>query len=33
MKQEFLLGIGGIQLLNKLGIKKDVYHMNEGTPP
>ena len=30
MKQEFLLGIGGIQLLNKLGIKKDVYHMNEG---
>ncbi|MBP6176442.1 MAG: alpha-glucan family phosphorylase [Fermentimonas sp.] len=30
MKQEFLLGIGGILLLNKLGIKKDVYHMNEG---
>ena len=30
MKQEFLLGIGGILLLKKLGIKKDVYHMNEG---
>ncbi|WP_418892901.1 alpha-glucan family phosphorylase [Limibacterium fermenti] len=30
MKQELLLGVGGILLLNKLGIKKDVYHMNEG---
>ena len=30
MKQEFLLGIGGILLLKKLGIYKDVYHMNEG---
>ena len=30
MKQEYLLGIGGVQLLTKLGIKKDVYHMNEG---
>ncbi len=30
MKQEYLLGIGGILLLNKLGIKKDVYHCNEG---
>jgi starch phosphorylase len=30
MKQEFLLGIGGILMLRKLGIKKDVYHMNEG---
>lgn len=30
MKQEYLLGIGGILLLNKLGIQKDVYHMNEG---
>lgn len=30
MKQEYLLGIGGIHLLNKLGIKKDVYHCNEG---
>lgn len=30
LKQEVLLGIGGIQLLNKLGIKKQVYHCNEG---
>ncbi len=30
MKQEFLLGIGGTLLLNRLGIKQDVYHMNEG---
>ena len=30
MKQEFLLGVGGMLLLKKLGIKKDVYHMNEG---
>ncbi len=30
MKQEFMLGIGGMLLLKKLGIKKDVYHMNEG---
>ncbi|MDR3267299.1 MAG: alpha-glucan family phosphorylase [Tannerella sp.] len=30
MKQEYLLGIGGILLLNKLGIKKQVFHCNEG---
>ncbi len=30
MKQEFLLGIGGILALKKLGIKKEVYHCNEG---
>lgn len=30
MKQEYLLGVGGIQLLNALGIKKEVYHCNEG---
>ncbi len=30
LKQEMLLGVGGVRLLNKLGIKKDVYHMNEG---
>ena len=30
MRQEYLLGIGGITLLNKLGIKKQVYHCNEG---
>ncbi|MDR1336251.1 MAG: alpha-glucan family phosphorylase [Tannerella sp.] len=30
MKQEYLLGIGGILLLNRLGIRKQVYHCNEG---
>ncbi len=30
LKQEILLGIGGILLLKKLGIKKDIYHCNEG---
>lgn len=30
LKQEYLLGIGGVLLLNKLGIKKDIYHLNEG---
>lgn len=30
LKQEYLLGMGGVQLLTKLGITKDVYHMNEG---
>ncbi|MCL2651089.1 MAG: alpha-glucan family phosphorylase [Candidatus Azobacteroides sp.] len=30
IKQEYLLGIGGILMLNKLGIKKQVYHCNEG---
>ena len=30
LKQEILLGIGGVLLLEKLGIKKDVYHCNEG---
>src|SRR5574344_2116356 len=30
LKQEILLGIGGILMLKKLGISKDVYHCNEG---
>ena len=30
LKQEILLGIGGVQMLKKLGIKKDIYHCNEG---
>ena len=30
IKQEYLLGIGGMLALNKLRIKKDVYHCNEG---
>ncbi len=29
-KQEFLLGIGGIRILDALGIHPDVYHCNEG---
>ncbi len=30
MKQEYLLGVGGVMMLNKLGIKTDLYHCNEG---
>ena len=30
LKQEILLGIGGMLTLKKLGIKKEVYHCNEG---
>ena len=30
MKQEILLGVGGILALKKLGIEKEVYHCNEG---
>ena len=30
LKQEILLGIGGILTLKALGIKKDIYHCNEG---
>lgn len=30
LKQEILLGIGGIYALNALGIEKDIYHCNEG---
>ncbi|MDR0560370.1 MAG: alpha-glucan family phosphorylase [Prevotellaceae bacterium] len=30
LKQEILLGVGGIRLLEKLGIEADVYHCNEG---
>lgn len=30
LKQEILLGIGGIRLLNTLNIKPDLYHCNEG---
>ncbi|GEM_PF-140 len=29
-KQEFLLGIGGIRLLDALGLKPDIHHCNEG---
>lgn len=30
LKQEILLGIGGIRALRKLGIRNQVYHCNEG---
>jgi len=30
LKQEMVLGIAGVRLLTKLGIKKEVYHINEG---
>lgn len=30
LKQELLLGIGGVRMLKKLGINPDVYHLNEG---
>ncbi len=30
LKQEILLGIGGTLMLKKLGIKKQLYHCNEG---
>ena len=30
LKQEYLLGIGGVLMLQKLGIKKEIYHCNEG---
>lgn len=30
LKQEILIGIGGMLTLKKLGIKKEIYHCNEG---
>jgi len=30
IRQEILLGIGGVRLLRALGIEADIYHMNEG---
>ncbi len=30
LKQELLLGVGGIRALRTLGIKPDIYHSNEG---
>lgn len=30
IKQEYLLGIGGVLMLKKLGINNDLYHCNEG---
>jgi len=30
LKQEILLGIGGIRMLEAMGLKPDIYHSNEG---
>ena len=30
IKQEYLLGIGGVLMLKKLGVNSDLYHCNEG---
>jgi starch phosphorylase len=30
IKQEYLLGIGGVLMLKRLGIKNQIYHCNEG---
>ena len=30
LKQELILGVGGIRVLAKMNIRKDVYHLNEG---
>lgn len=30
LKQEILLGIGGVKALNAMGIESDIYHCNEG---
>src|SRR5213075_3521725 len=30
MRQEIMLGIGGVNALSALGIEPDVFHMNEG---
>jgi starch phosphorylase len=32
IKQQLILGIGGIKLLHQLGIHPSIYHVNEGRP-
>jgi glucan phosphorylase len=32
LKQQLILGIGGVKLLEKLGLHPKVYHLNEGRP-
>ena len=32
LKQQIILGLGGVKLLTALGISPEVYHMNEGRP-
>lgn len=31
-RQQLVLGVGGVMLLEALGIKPDIYHLNEGRP-
>src|SRR5206468_8552521 len=33
IRQEIVLGIGGVNALNALGIQREVFPMNEGQPP
>ena len=33
LKQELILGLGGIRLLQALGFHIHTHHLNEGTPP
>lgn len=30
LKQEIVLGIGGVRMLTQLGVRPDIYHINEG---
>ena len=30
LKQELILGIGGVRILEKVGVRPSIYHMNEG---
>jgi starch phosphorylase len=32
IRQQILLGLGGVKLLNQLGVKPKLYHINEGRP-
>lgn len=32
LRQQMILGIGGVKILNALGIKPKLYHLNEGRP-
>jgi alpha-glucan phosphorylase-like protein len=32
LKQQIILGVGGVKLLTTLGIQPKIYHMNEGRP-
>ena len=32
IRQQIILGVGGVKLLNELGINPSIYHINEGRP-